>query len=308
MSTLAIVPRENLGDLATLALAAVPSPITRMSYRGYLRKFLEWTQGRPLNRDTVTAYVSTLRDNSKSASVVRQAIKAIRVLASEARIRHLITEIDYQAILAVKQSHQKGNRAGNWIQLADVQELIRLPRRKTLDGMRDAAMLGLLVGCGLRRAEVATITWDKYQTREGRKVLVDLVGKGGKIRTVPVPGWVAADLDRWWLHNPDDRIVGCERVNIWYTVHKYMKQLAQMPGHEHCANVSPHDLRRTLAKMMDKSGVPLSQISATLGHSSLLTTQRYLGIELELGAGKAGVDQIHIVTEEPNGSDGNPTD
>ena len=303
MSTLAIVPRATLDELADKALAAVASPITRGSYRGYLRRFLEYARGHRLDRDTVAAYLATLRDSGKSASVIRQNIKAVRVLAQEAKHRNLLSDQDFMGIMALKQPPQAGNRAGNWIQLADVQALIRLPRRVTLEGARDAAMIGLLVGCGLRRAEVATITWDKYQTREGRKVLVDLVGKGGKIRTVPVPGWVAADLDRWWLHNPDDRIIGCGRVNIWYTVRKYMDRLAELPGHEHCAGVSPHDLRRTLAKLMDKSGVPLTQISATLGHSSLQTTQRYLGIELELRDGKAGVDQIQIVSEEPNDND-----
>ena len=295
MSTLAIVPRETLDSLAALALSAVASPITRGSYRGYLKRFLEFGRARRLDRDTVTAYICTLRADGKSASVIRQAIKAIRVLAFEAHIRHLISDVDLSGILAIRQAPQSGNRAGNWIQLTDVQALIRLPRRVTTEGARDAVILGLLVGCGLRRAEVATITWDRYQVREGRKVLVDLIGKGGKIRTVPVPGWVAADLDRWWLHNPDDRIVGCGRVNIWYTVRKYMSQLALMPGHEHCANVSPHDLRRTLAKLMDKAGAPLAQISATLGHSSIRTTQIYLGIELELCDGKAGVDMVAIL-------------
>jgi hypothetical protein len=110
MSTLALVPRPSLEELATMAVAAVPSPISRMSYKGYLKRFLDWSRGRSLSRDTVAAFISELRDSGASASVLRQAIKSIRVLAHEARIRHLISEIEYKAVLDLKQSMPRGNR------------------------------------------------------------------------------------------------------------------------------------------------------------------------------------------------------
>jgi integrase len=58
-------------------------------------------------------------------------------------------------------------------------------------------MLALLLGCGLRRSELVTLKSDQIQQREDHWVIVDLVGKGRHIRTVPIPSWVKADLDAW---------------------------------------------------------------------------------------------------------------
>jgi integrase len=52
-----------------------------------------------------------------------------------------------------------------------------------------------LIGAGLRRAEAAELTFDHIQQREGRWVIVDLVGKHERLRTVPIPGWCKAALD-----------------------------------------------------------------------------------------------------------------
>ena len=63
-------------------------------------------------------------------------------------------------------------------------------------GLRDRAILGLLIGCGLRRDELANLTFEHLQQREGRWVIVDIVGKGRRVRTVPVPGWAKSLVDR----------------------------------------------------------------------------------------------------------------
>jgi site-specific recombinase XerC len=72
-----------------------------------------------------------------------------------------------------------------------------MPDRGTLKGLRDAALLAVLLGAGLRRAEGAGLRADHLQQREGRLVIVDLLGKGGRTRSVPVAGWVKAAIDRW---------------------------------------------------------------------------------------------------------------
>ncbi|MGA2963514.1 MAG: tyrosine-type recombinase/integrase [Candidatus Korobacteraceae bacterium] len=48
-------------------------------------------------------------------------------------------------------------------------------------------MLALLIGCGLRRTEATTLRLEDFQLREGHWVIADLIGKGGHIRTIPVP-------------------------------------------------------------------------------------------------------------------------
>jgi site-specific recombinase XerC len=62
---------------------------------------------------------------------------------------------------------------------------------------RDLAMLSMLLGCGLRRAELSALRLDDLQIRQGHWAVADLVGKGGHIRTVPMALFVKALFDRW---------------------------------------------------------------------------------------------------------------
>jgi integrase len=64
-------------------------------------------------------------------------------------------------------------------------------------GARDHAMLAMLIGCGLRRGELLALTLESVQPREEHWVIADLVGKGGHVRTVPIPSWVKSAVDAW---------------------------------------------------------------------------------------------------------------
>src|ERR1700720_852934 len=58
-------------------------------------------------------------------------------------------------------------------------------------------MLAMLFGCGFRRSELVGLEVDEIQMQQGHWAVVDLIGKGGHIRTVPIPQWVKAALDQW---------------------------------------------------------------------------------------------------------------
>src|SRR5205823_7776024 len=75
--------------------------------------------------------------------------------------------------------------------------MIAQPDRATNSGKRDRALLCLLLGCGLRREELAMLTVEHMQQRDARWVLVDLVGKGKRVRSVPMPGWAKLAADQW---------------------------------------------------------------------------------------------------------------
>ena len=72
-----------------------------------------------------------------------------------------------------------------------------MPDRSKLKGKRDYVIIALLVGCALRRQEFATLKIEDIQQREGRWVIIDLRGNGGRIRTVAVPIWVKVGIDAW---------------------------------------------------------------------------------------------------------------
>jgi site-specific recombinase XerD len=78
-----------------------------------------------------------------------------------------------------------------------VKVLVRAPNVDTMRGKRDRAIIAILVGCGLRRSEVADLKLGDIQQRDERWIILDLYGKGGHIRTVPIPEWVKAAVDCW---------------------------------------------------------------------------------------------------------------
>jgi len=80
----------------------------------------------------------------------------------------------------------------------------------------------------------------------------------------------------------------------YYRIHQLVAEYAAAIG----VRLAPHDLRRTMAKLLRANGAELEQIQGMLGHQSLINTQLYLGGVLELRRGKAAVDGIDIKLSE----------
>src|SRR5215469_18378602 len=97
----------------------------------------------------------------------------------------------------VKGVPSRGVRLGNWLSVQQAQKLLNAPDATTPKGLRDRAILAVLLGCGLRRSEVAALTVGHIQQRDGRWCIVGLVGKHGRVRTVPMPTWVKVAIDAW---------------------------------------------------------------------------------------------------------------
>jgi site-specific recombinase XerD len=97
----------------------------------------------------------------------------------------------------VKGVRRLGVRVGNWLTAEQGKRLFDGTGADTLRGKRNHAMLSLLIGCGLRRTELLGLTMNSIQLREEHWVIADLVGKGGHIRTVPIPLWVKRAMDSW---------------------------------------------------------------------------------------------------------------
>ena len=97
----------------------------------------------------------------------------------------------------VKGVKKLGVRLGNWLTSEQGNALWQAPNPERLRGKRDRALLAILLACGLRRHEIAELTLDHFQKREEHWANLDLVGKGGHIRTIPVPDWVYRLLNDW---------------------------------------------------------------------------------------------------------------
>src|SRR6478752_7252342 len=124
-------------------------------------------------------------------------MSAIRNLAAETTDNGLLEPELAAGISRVKSAKTQGVRVGNWLSLRQAQALLSAPDLTTLRGLRDRAILAVLLGCGLRRSEVAALIFTHLQQRDGRWCIVDLVGKHGRVRTAPMPTWVKVAIDAW---------------------------------------------------------------------------------------------------------------
>src|SRR3954447_15914671 len=186
--------------LKALVLDSVSSPITRRVYNMALNEFLDWFKLVPrpgFSKATVSAWRASLEARGLGSSSIIIRMSAIRKLAGEAVDNGLLAPELAANIRRVKSVKSKGIRVGNWLSVRQAQDLLSAPDIATTKGLRDRAILAILIGCGLRRSEVAALTFAHIQQRDGRWCVVDLVGKHGRVRTVPMPSWVKVAVDAW---------------------------------------------------------------------------------------------------------------
>jgi site-specific recombinase XerD len=290
MSVLGKIARWD--KVKALVLDSVSSPITKRVYNMALNEFMEWFQQAPrpgFTKATVHAWRVSLEERGLGSSSIIIRMSAIRKLAGEAADNGLLAAELAAGIRRVKSVKSVGIRVGNWLSPRQAQTLLSAPDISTVSGLRDRAILAVLLGCGLRRSEVAALTFAHVQQRDCRWCIVDLVGKHGRVRTAPMPAWVKVAIDAWTaaagvanghVFRPLNRggTVTGERLGekvVWQMLKRYAAEVG-VPG------IAPHDLRRTCAKLCRAAGGELEQIQLLLGHASVQTTERYLGTRQDL--------------------------
>jgi len=263
--------------------------------------YLEEQEAYNLDKLFLQTYIASMQDEGIGEGSINLRLAAIRKLSREAEELKIWPETVAAAFSSVKNIPQRGKRTGNWLSLEQTQQLINTPDISTPIGLRNRAILATLVGCGLRRHEVVRLTLSQLQLRDGRWVIADLVGKRNKTRTVTVPAWVKQSIDAYLeathinsghLFQALTKSGSIQRQQISSgTVRDVVKNSARKCGF----SISPHDLRRTYAKLAFKNGAKIDQIQLNLGHESLATTQVYLGTELDLKNGPGDFLAINIL-------------
>src|SRR5713226_2909854 len=239
--------------LKALVLDSVSSPITRRVYNMALDEFIAWYRLAPrpgFTKATVSTWRVSLEVRGLGSSSIIIRMSAIRKLAVEASDNGLLAPELAAGITRVKSVKSTGIRVGNWLSLRQAQALLSTPDTATMKGLRDRAILAVLLGCGLRRSEVAALTSAHVQQRDGRWCIVDLKGKHGRVRTMPMPTWVKVAINAWtsaagvadgYVFRPVNRAdrVGGERLGekvVWQMLRQYAEAVG-VPG------IAPHDLR-----------------------------------------------------------------
>jgi site-specific recombinase XerD len=293
MTELTVVDKANeWRRMKSLVLDSVSSPITKRVYNMALDEFFGWYAQEPrpgFTKATVSAWRVTLEERGLGSSSIIVRMSAIRKLAVEATDNGLLAPELAAGIQRVKSAKSIGVRMGNWLSLKQAQALLNVPDITTIKGLRDRAIIAVLLGCALRRSEVAALTMAHVQQRDGRWCIVDLYGKHGRVRTIPMPAWVKVAIDAWitpagvvdgYVFRPvnrGDQVQGevlSEKV-VWQMLRPYASA-AGVPG------IAPHDARRSCAKFCRAAGAELEQIQLLLGHASVQTTERYLGTKQDL--------------------------
>lgn len=282
-------------DLSAIERAAL-QPSTRAKYKREIEA-MHAAGVNPANHAALQQYADGLKSSRKQflksalrlmVQGIEQDMKAGATPANLKQTQAALLRLEAMRS-AVQVPQHKGTKAHTWLSQMQVKDLTALCDN-TLEGKRDWIVLGLLLGAGLRREELATLTFDavKQQPTKGGKMrtVIEVTGKGNKSRVIPISEKLTDHLQEWKDITGGGyiaRSLGMKKelgesmsaVAIFQLVNRYGKRIG-------IDELAPHDLRRTFAQLGYEAGVPITQISTLLGHSSVATTQRYLNLSLDL--------------------------
>jgi len=283
----AVLRLPDLDQAKSAVLNSLTSADAQRGYRHAIDEFVEWYCSEPrlsFSRTVVLRYRIHLESRYLAPGTINLRLGAVRRLAYEAADCGILSPDLAAGIRRVKGLKKIGVRLGNWLTAEQSQKLWQTPSGERLKAKRDRALLAVLLACGVRRHEAVELDFAHIQRREEHWAIVDLKGKAGHTRTIPMPGWVKNVLDQWIqaanitsgklfrrVHKMGK--AWGERLTekaVWHVVREY----ATKAGIDKLAR---HDLRRTCARLCYAAGGELEQIQFLLGHVSIQTTERYLG-------------------------------
>jgi site-specific recombinase XerD len=180
----------DLDHSKTSVLQSLGSVASKRTYAFAINDFIAWYCSEPrlaFGRTVVLRYRYELEARRLAPATINPSLAAVRRLAYEAADNGLLSPDLAASIRRVKGAKKLGTRLGNWLTCTQGRRLLDAPNRDRTKGKRDHAMLALLLGCGLRPAELISLKLTHLQQRDDHWAIVDLFGKGGHVRTVPMP-------------------------------------------------------------------------------------------------------------------------
>jgi integrase len=286
-----ILALPDLEHAKTAVLNSLTSASGQRTYDHAIREFVTWYFSEPrlaFNRTVVLRYRIHLEQRHYAPATINLRLAAVRRVAYEAADAGLLSPELAAGIRRVNGVRRIGLRLGNWLTAEQGRRLLDR-NAATPREWRDHAMLAILIGCGLRRAELLALTLESVQQREDHWVIADLVGKGGHERNVPIPNWVKTAVDKWTEAAGITHGVVFRAINkagrVWGNgmSPKVLWDVVRAAAvRANIDKLAPHDLRRTCARLCHLAGGELDQIQFLLGHVSIQTTERYLGCKQRL--------------------------
>ena len=254
------------------------SDTTQISYNSTVTKFIEFI-AKPLSDvklEDLQLWERGLKARFKPTTVANKVLVIKSLFSFGVKTGYL----SFNVGSFLKTPKAKENLADRILDVSQVQGLIKYGVKND----RDAVMLLLMYGCGLRVSEVIGLTWDDLKKHnDGGKVTV--FGKGSKTRVVIIPDWLWVKVKEFEKYH---------RVNQWVfvsrndnqmersVVHRMIKRACKRAGIDERA--SAHWLRHSHASHSLEAGCNLRLLQQSLGHASVTTTERYLHISPDAGS------------------------
>lgn len=243
----------------------------------YDMQTLDWSALRYQHTAAVRAVLADLY----AATTANKMLAALRGVLQEAwRLGQMSAEEYHRAadLPSIRGTAAPRGRALSQEELTEL--FVRCEADKSPAGLRDAALLGILYGCGLRRSELVALDVGDYRARDGA-VLVQS-GKGNKARTSYASQGSKAAVEAWVrvrgntpgpLFCPVNKAgkISTRRLSD-QAVRKILLKRAKEAGVE---QFSPHDLRRTMIGDLLDAGADISTVQRLAGHANVTTTARY---------------------------------
>jgi integrase/recombinase XerD len=254
------------------------SETTQISYRSTVEKFIEFI-AKPLAEvklEDLQLWERGLKARFKLTTVANKVLVIKSLFSFGVQTGYLTLNVGS----FIKPPKTKDALSEKILDVKDVQGLIKYGVKNE----RDAVMLLLMYGCGLRVSEVVGLTWDDFKKHgDGGKVTV--FGKGSKTRVVIIPDWLWARIKEFEKYHRVNQYVFISRHHNKMNrsvVHTMIKRACKRCGVDERA--SSHWLRHSHASHSLEAGCNLRLLQQSLGHASVTTTERYLHISPDAGS------------------------
>ena len=274
---------------ATAYLAGLKSAVGRRGMLSQLRKVarllgfaeIDQVNWATLNAANVRAIVSRLTAENLAPASIATALNALKGVARACWERGTLDTETYQRIRSIRPPAGSRLPAGRDIDAGERITLMQTTARdRTPAGVRDAAILAMLIATGMRRAELCALRTSDVDLQSGK---LRVLGKGDKERTAYLRNGALRYLRDWLAVRGDGAGPIFCRINkagrifpegalSTTAMHKIITKRAAEAG---LSDITPHDFRRTYAGELLDAGQDIATVAALLGHASVQTTARY---------------------------------
>lgn len=224
---------------------------------------------------------SKLQEADKSVNTINTTLAAIRGVVRTAFKMELVSAEHMARICQLGSVRGTAKKGGMALSLEESRRIVKkAAETKGLKGLRDSALLMLMITTGLRRSEVVALNHESFDFDRYR---VSVQGKGGKLRYHDVSGVTLKRLKQWALECSDSagsspfftvvlkQGVSDKRITV-NSIYRIVKGYGEAIG---ITGLRPHDLRRTYISLLLEQGSDLSLVSKAAGHANVMTTTRY---------------------------------